>query len=115
MNSIELTVGLLAEALEVPVSTEVPEERPERMVIVALESERSDELILRPSVTLTCIGKSDLDAYNLSVSAVDALRESAEDHPYLSSAILGDKAGDRWDRTGEGIYIALVDLTINTD
>lgn len=115
MNPIALVVQLLGESLEVPVSTEVPPQRPERMVIVSLEGDRSDELILRPSVSLMCVGTSDLDAFELSTDAVTALRESAQTHPYLSSVQLNGKAGDRLDRTGEGIYQSLLELTINTD
>ena len=115
MNPIELTVGLLAEALETHVSTEVPSDRPERMVVVTLEDDRSDECILRPTIGLICFGTSDLDAHNLSVAAVTALRCAAEDHPYLSAAQLDSREGDRWGRTGEGIYTCIIDLTINTD
>lgn len=115
MNAIELVVGILADALETHVSTEVPPERPERMVVVALADDRSDDLILRPTVGLICFGMSDLDAHNLSMGAVAALRSAADDHPYLSSARLASREGERWGRTGEGIYTCEIDLTINTD
>ena len=115
MNPIELTVGLLAEALDTHVSTEVPQERPERMVVVTLEDDRSDEFILRPVVGLICFGTSDLDAHNLSIAAIAALRMAAYDHPYLSAAQLDNRESDRWGRTGEGICTCLVALTINSD
>ena len=115
MNPIKLVRDLLADALDVPVSTEVPEQRPDRMVIVRLDGDKSDAFILRPSIGLLCVGATDLDAFNMSVDAVDALRAAAQTHPYLFSVQLNGKSGDRLDRSGDGVYYALLDLTINTD
>ena len=115
MNPIKLVKGILDDALDVPVSTEVPEKRPKRMVIVSLDGDLSDAFFLRPRIGLTCVGLSNLDAFNMSVDAVEALRSSAQTHPYLSSVQLNGKSGDMLDRSGEGIYYALLDMTINTD
>lgn len=113
MDDIALVVGVLADALPVPVSTEIPPTRPERFVSVALVGDQSDELIRRPTVSLTVWGSSDMDAHGLAVSAVHALADAAQTHPLLSSATLQTMSRDEWSRDGQSRYMAEIDLVIN--
>lgn len=115
MDPTELVVGILSDALAVPVSTDIPAERPDRLVLVDLTGDQSDELILRPRYALTCWGVSDKDAHGIAMSAVDALRDSAWDHPYLSAVQLETMSREEWSRNGQSRYVAEVDLVINTD
>ena len=115
MDPTTLVVGILSDALDVDVSTDVPEDRPVRFVAVDLAGDQSDEYLLRPRYALTCWGSSDKDAHSIAVSCVDALREAAMDHEYLSAAQMESMARDGWGRTGQARYLLEVDLTINID
>lgn len=115
VDPIELVVGILSDAMAVPVSTEAPADRPDRLVQVTLVADDGDELILHPRVELLCWGDSDRDAHRMARAAVDALRDAALDHDYLSAASLATMARDEWSRTGQARYLAEVDLIINTD
>lgn len=115
MDATELVVSILAEALDVPVSTEVPATRPDRLVTVDLSGDQSDEFVLRPRYALTCWGASDKDAHGIALSAVQALQEAALDHPHLFAAQLETMSREEWSRTGQSRYLCEVDLTINTD
>lgn len=114
MDDIALVVGVLADAMDVPVSTEIPPERPERLITVALTADISDELIHRPTMALTVWGTSDKDAHGLAVSAVHALATAAQTHPLLSSAQLQTMSRDEWTRDGQARYVAEVEMVINT-
>lgn len=115
MDCIGLVQGILADALDVQVSTEVPADRPGRLVVIDLEGDASDAFLLRPRIALTCWGTTDRDAHGLALSAVQALQEASETHPYLSSADMETISREEWSRTGQGRYLAIVELTINTD
>lgn len=114
MDDIALVVGILADSLDVPVSTEIPPERPERLITVSLISDSSDMLIHRPSMALTVWGASDKDAHGLAVSAYHALATAAQTHPKLSSAQLETMSRDEWTRDGQARYLCEVSFTINT-
>lgn len=113
MDDIAIVVGILTDALSVPVSTEVPAERPQRMVCVSLIADQSDEFIHRPTVALMVWGRSDVDARGLATSAVHALTDAAKTHDLLSSADLQTMSRDEWLRNGQARYLAEIDLTIN--
>ncbi len=115
MDTTRLVVGILADALDVPVSTEVPLQRPERLVLVVLDGDRSDEFILRPRYEITCWGSTDVDAKGICLSALHALTDAAAVHPYLFDVSMEDMARDEWGRNGQARYVLTVDLTINTD
>lgn len=115
MDTTKLVLGILSDALNVPVSTDMPSERPGRLVLVDLSGDHSDEFILRPRYDLTCWGTSDRDAHGIALSAVQALHDAALDHPYLSACQLETLSREEWSRNGQGRYIAVVDLVINTD
>ena len=115
MNPIDLVVEILSEEMDVPVSTEVPNDRPARFIAVSLEGDASDALILRPRIALTCWGATDRDAHGIAVTAIDALREVALDHEYLSSVDLETMSREEWSRTGQSRYLVLLELTINID
>ena len=115
MDCIELAVGILADALEVPVSTEHPRERPQTFVLVALVGDYSDEFLLRPRIGITVWGETDRAAHTLAMSCVDALRDASLDHPYLSAAQLETMSREEWTRTGQARYLVEMDLVINTD
>lgn len=113
MDDIAIVVGILTDALSVPVSTEIPANRPQRYVCVSLLADRSDELIHRPTVSLMVWGTSDVDARDLATSAVHALTDAAQTHDLLSSADLQTMSRDEWTRTGHARYVVEIDLTIN--
>lgn len=113
MDTTGLVVDILADALDVNVSTEVPLQRPERMALVALDGDRSDEFVLRPRYAITCWGRTDVDAHGIAMSALHALTDAAETDPYLFAAEMEDMARDEWGRNGQARYVLTVDLTIN--
>lgn len=119
MDATKLVVDILKNALIVPVSTDMPRGEshavPKRYVLVDLAGDQSDEFVLRPRISLTCWGDSDYDARGIAMSAVQALQEAAETHPYLSDVALETMSREEWSRNGQGRYVALLDLTINTD
>ncbi len=118
MNTTDLVVDLLSDALSVTVSTEMPPVRQDgkrQHVMVALSGNQSDEFTLRPRYDLICWGTSDRDAHAIAMSAVQALQDAAIDHPYLSACQLETTSREEWSRNGQGRYLAAVDLVINTD
>ena len=110
-----IVLDVLREALTVEVTTDVPEDRPNRLVLVDLTGDQSDGFFLRPRYALTCWGESDHDAHGIALSAVQALQEAALDHPYLSSCDLETMSREEWSRNGQSRYMAEVTLIINTD
>lgn len=115
MDTTKLVIDLLKEALTVPVKTDMPRDRPDRLVLVDLAGDSSTPFLLRPRYNLTCWGISDRDAHGIALSAVQALQEAALDHPYLSSVALEAMSREEWSRNGQGRYLATVDLVINTE
>lgn len=119
MNTTKLVLDVLSDALAVPVSTDMPATRdhvtPSRYVLVDLSGGQSDGIILRPRYDLTCWGTTDRDAHGIAISAVQALQDAALDHPYLSACQLETLSREEWSRNGQGRYLAIVDLVINTD
>lgn len=115
MDPTALVVGILAEAMDVLVSTEVPRERPDRLVTVDLAGDHSTEFLMQPRYQILCWGRSDQDAHEMARACLDALWAAAEDHPYLSACQLETMSRDEWAATGQGRYLLLVDLFINTD
>ena len=115
MDPTEIVVGILADAMAVPVSTEMPADRPESYVLVDLAGDQSTPYLLRPRYALTCWGASDEDAHGIALSAVQALQEASMDHDLLSLAQLETMSREEWSRNGQSRYTAIVDLTINTE
>lgn len=116
MDPIALTVSILSEALPtVPVQTEVPEDRPDRMVVVSLDGGTGDGFILRPRIGLTCWGRTDMDANGIATACISALSDAALDHPYLSHVALETISREEWGRNGHSRYLVELDLTINTN
>lgn len=115
MDPIKLVKDIITEVLDVPVSTEIPPDRPDRLVVVSLDGNQSTPFVLRPRIGLTCWGSSDMDAMGIATSAVDALWDAALDHPYLSACELETMSRQEWGRNGRSRYLAEVNLTINTD
>lgn len=113
MDDIALVVGILRDALDVDVSTEVPSDRPTRFVSVALTGDQSDMFLRRPTVSLTVWGRTDADAHGLALSALHALTDAAKTHDTLSSVDLQTMSRDEWTATGQSRYLVEVDLTIN--
>ena len=113
-DCIGIVRSILEEALTVPVMTDIPEERPARMVMVDLEGDSSTPYVLRPRLAITSWGRTDRDALGIAVSAVEALREASLDHDLLSAVELESVSREEWSRTGQSRYYALVTLTINT-
>lgn len=115
IDPTELVVEILSEELDTPVSTEIPLQRPERLIMVNYDGDESDEFILRPRYVLMCWGSSDVDAHGIAISALHALTEAAETDPYLFNVRLESIARDEWGKTGQARYALTVELTINTD
>ena len=115
MDPIQLAVEILKENVDAEVSTELPKYRPPRYVMVGLDGDESTPFLLRPRLALTCWGASDRDANQLAISAVEALRDAALDHPYLSSCDLETMSREEWSRNGQSRYLAIIELTINVD
>ena len=114
MDDIALVVGILQAAFPtVPISTEVPANRPARFINVALTADQSDMFLRRPTVSLTVWGQTDADAHGLALSALHALAEAAQTHGTLSSADLQTMSRDEWTSTGQARYLVEIDLTIN--
>lgn len=112
---IGMVLQILRGALSVEVTTDIPPDRPGRLVMVALDGDNSTPFVLRPRIGLTCWGESDRDAMGIALDAVAALQDAALDHDLLSAAELESMSRDEWLRNGQGRYYALVNLTINTD
>lgn len=118
VDPIALAVGVLADALDpVPVSTEVDFNRQgfDRLAVVTLEGMQDDGFLTTATIGLTIWGRTDRDAFGMTVAAADALRDEALTHPYLSAAQLESMARDEWTSTGQSRYFARVQLIINTD
>ena len=113
-DATALVVGILADALAVPVSTEVPAQRPQRFVMVSLNGDTSDEFIHRVRYGLTVWGESDADAHGLAMSAWHALTDAAQDDDLLSAVGLDSMSRDEWTATGSARYLVQLDLIINT-
>ena len=115
MDAVKLVVDLLGDALTVPVFSDMPRNRPARCVSVDLDGDSSTPYLLLPRIALTCWGTSDSNAHGIALSAVEALRDAAIDHPYLSSAQLESMSRDEWGNTGQGRYLAILSQVINVD
>ena len=115
MDATKLVVGILSEELDVPVSTDMPSDRPARLVLVDLSGFQTTGFLLMPRYDLTCWGSSDRDAHGIALSAVQALQEASLDHPYLSACHLETMSREEWSRNGQGRYLAVIQLVINTD
>lgn len=115
LDATLIVLDVLRDSLTVEVTTDMPKDRPDRLVLVDLTGDQSDAFILRPRFALTCWGMSDKDAHGLAISAVEALQEAALDHPYLSACDLETMSREEWSRTGQSRYMAEVTLIINTD
>lgn len=109
-----LVVGILADALDVPVSTEVPQQRPQRFVMVSLTGDTSTQFIHSVRYGLTVWGTTDADAHGLAMSAWHALADAAQDHELLSAVGLDSMSRDEWTATGAARYLVQLDLIINT-
>lgn len=114
MDDIALVVGILTDALSVPVSTEIPPTRPERLLHVNYQTRDSDALLHRGTAYLTAWGSSDSDAQGLAETAAYALSDAAQTHDLLSAAYLQRIDRDTWSRDGQARCTAEVELTINT-
>lgn len=116
MDTTATVVGILSDALDCPVSTDIPMRRPSRLVMVALTGDDgSDEFIFRPIYSITCWGLSDPDAMGIAMSALHALASAAETHPWLSAASMDNLARDEWSGTGQARYVLTVRTVFNTD
>lgn len=115
VDTTKLVLDVLREALDVPVKTDMPTDRPDRLVLVDLSGDNSTPFLLMPRYDLTCWGRSDADAKGIALSAVEALQEAAEDHEYLSACQLETLSREEWSRNGQSRYLAIIDLVINTE
>lgn len=115
MDTTKLVIDILSGALVVPVSTDLPQDRPERLVHVSYSGGQQTPFLLMPRYDLMCWGTTPSEAQSIALSAVQALQDAALDHPYLSACQLETLSSEEWSRTGQGRYLAIVELVINTD
>lgn len=116
MDPIAMALPILRDAFgAVPVSTEVFPDRPDRLVVVTLVGGMTDGFVMDALLGITCWGRDDHDALTMATLAADALRDAAEEHPYIFSADLESVSRDEWTLNGQARYYAQVRLTINTD
>lgn len=115
LDTTAYVVAALKDALDVEVSTEIPQDRPRRLIMVAQVMDESDEFLLRPFYELTCWGQSDRDARNIALSALHALADDAKTSDWLSSIEMGGLLRDEWTKTGQARYVMSLSLVFNTD
>lgn len=116
LDTTEIVVGILADALDCPVSTEIPPQRPDRAVTVMLESDAgTDIFFLRPTYSITCWGLSDIDAKRIAMAAFYALTDAALTHKWLSSVRMDNLTRDLWTGTGQARYVLTFETLFNTD
>lgn len=113
VDSVALVVDALSRALSVPVSTEVPQERPARLVLVEREGGRMDEFADRPRIGLLCWGETDAEAQGIAIDAAHALAEAAREDGRMSSSAVETMARDGWAQGGGARYRVVVDLVVN--
>lgn len=114
MDAIAVNVAVLAAALpDVDVCTEVPPDRPGRMVVVERTGGAMDTCFDYPEITLTCWGATDQEASALAVAAARALFEAAQTHPLLSSSDMESKSGDDWPQDGTPRHRVVLQQVIN--
>lgn len=113
MDATAINVAILSEALEVPVCTQVPKDRPARMVCVERSGGSSEDCFDLPEITLLCWGATDAEASGIAITAAHALAEAAQTHDLLSSSELDSMSRDSWSATGEARYRAVLQQVIN--
>ncbi|MDD7203185.1 MAG: hypothetical protein SOV20_08815 [Coriobacteriales bacterium] len=112
VDSVAIVVGILASALDVPVSTEIPEQRPDRFVLVGRDGGGGDEFVDKPRILTLCWGTSDSDVEAIASDVFDALSSAAETDEHLFSAECETKSGIY--KQGSGARCRIVfDLVIN--
>ena len=115
IDTTAYVVGVLSDALNVDVKTDIPLERPKRLVMVSQESDQSDMFLLRPTYAVTCWGMSDVDARGIALSALHALADDALTSKWLSAVDLDGMVRDEWTGTGQARYVMTLSLTFNYD
>ena len=115
IDTTSYVVGVLSDALDVSVQTDIPPERPKRLVMVSQEGDQSDMFLLRPSYAITCWGMSDVDARGIAISALHALTDDALDSKWLSSVDLDGLVRDEWTGTGQARYVMSLSFVFNYD
>lgn len=114
MDPTALCVDAIAHRLSIPVSSEIPPERPKgRFVQVSKAGGTESDFIDSPIMALVCWGSSDADASALATDCIHALAEQASDDPLLSHSELITCYRDEWGGTGESRYMVQLRLTIN--
>lgn len=76
---LERVVSYLSGRLSVPVATEVPEERPERMLAVGVAGGESDGFTETLRLALDAWGQSDLEAHTLLNEALEAVYDMPDE------------------------------------
>lgn len=115
MDPTEICIAALKKRLPegVRVSSEMPAERPDRIVVVSRVGGTATQFLDKPRMELLCWDASDQDASALAQEAIWAIADEAQVHPLLSSSTLETLARDTWTQTGAARYRAVLNLTIN--
>ena len=117
MDATALAVDVLSAAMPdgVRVSSEIPPERPDRMVMVSRLGGSETEFLDLPRMQLVCWGRTDAEASSIATTAVHALADAAKTHELLSDSTLDVLSRDEWAGDGTARYVATVNLTINKE
>lgn len=114
MDDTALIVAILQDAFDVPVSTEIPPTRPERLLHVNYQCRESDVLLHRGTLYLTAWGRTAVEARGMAETVAYELADVALTHDLLSSASLERIDNDTWSRDGQARCTAEISLVINT-
>ena len=113
IDSVALVVDILSRSLTVPVSTEIPQKRPQRLVLVEREGGRCDTFYDRPRIGLLCWGASDAEAQGIAIDAAHALAEAATTDRNLSSSSVETMSRDGWAQGNGARYRVVLEMTVN--
>lgn len=116
-SACEICVSVLSDAFpKIPVSTEVPQQRPKGRFILLTQTACSiKDFLAKAQMTIAVWGESDADAYALAIDVMHALNETAGLPGNLSDVEMINMARDEWAATGQARWMLQVLLTINTD
>lgn len=89
MDIVAVIVAALAEALDVPVSDRVPENRPSRLVTVQRTGGAGDRWLDRATVAIQAWGTTPGDAASLALEVEEAMLDVADGAPVCEAVLEG--------------------------
>lgn len=114
-DAAKICLDILERSLPgIPVTSELPFERPEPpMIQISRTGGEEAEFLSKPVMQMLCWGGDDPGAQALCMDAVHALKEAAEGDDALSAVDCQSMSRDEWAPTGEARYRAQLKLVIN--